>query len=115
MPAERFLLSTLRTRTLRPCSLIIYYSQLLQLRLSLPEGRLDVRLAMLRPELQFCDSLPHPLVDRRWGMLPVEVKMSIGRWYLVGTLRVCPSAVNGLNPFLNTSLSGPSGRYLSIS
>ena len=48
-------------------------------------------------------------------MLPVEVKMPMGRRYLVGTLRVCPSAVNGLDPFLNTSLSGPSGRYLSIS
>ena len=48
-------------------------------------------------------------------MLPVEVKMPMGRRYLVSTLRVCPSAVNGLDPFLNTSLSGPSGRYLSIS
>ena len=70
---------------------------------------------MLRPELQFGDALPHPLVDRRWGMLPVEVKMPMGRRYLVGAPRVCPSTVNGLDPFINTSLSGPSGRYLSIS
>ena len=48
-------------------------------------------------------------------MLPLEVKMPMGRRYLVGAPRVCPSAVNGLDPFLNTPLSGPSGLYLSIS
>ena len=48
-------------------------------------------------------------------MLPLEVKVPMGRRYLVGAPRVCPSTVNGLDPFINTSLSGPSGRYLSIS